>query len=87
MRYILNFTKPLYAPVSAPTPARTQCMARPKSARADRSCALTPDKCASARREAVLFHISAKKYRDQSEFLCRAPMENAASGIDFSCRV
>ena len=47
-------------------------------------CALTPDKCASARREAVLFHMSAKKYRDRSEFLCRAPMENAASGIDFS---
>lgn len=32
-------------------------------------------------------HISAKKYRDRSEFLCRAPMEIAASGIDFSCRV
>ena len=87
MRYILNFTKPLYAPVSAPTPAGMQCMARPKTAQGAHCCALAPDKCASERREAVLFHISAKKYRDRSEFLCRAPMENAASGIDFSCRV
>ena len=87
MHYILNFTKPLCAPVSAPTLAGTQCMARPKSARAGRSCALAPDKCASTRREAVLFHISAKKCHDRSEILCRAPMEIAASGIDFSCRV
>ena len=39
------------------------------------------------RKGARRLHISAKKSCEQMEFLCRAPMENAASGIDFSRRV
>ena len=36
------------------------------------------------RKGARRLHISAKKSCERMEFLCRAPMENAASGIDFS---
>lgn len=58
-------------------------MARPKSARADRSCALTPDKCASARREAVLFHISAKKAANGWNFCVVLPWKMLRRELTF----